>query len=348
MKAVVYRRTGPATEVLGLAEREIPRPGPGEVRVRVAVSGVNPIDYKLRQGGGEATPFPEVVPNQDGAGTVDALGIGVTRLAAGQRVWLWEAAFRRPGGTAQEYTVVPARQAVPLPDGVPFDVGASIGIPAMTAHRALTVHEDAPARLKPHSLSGMTVLVAGGAGAVGHAAIQLARWAGARVVATVSNAEKAALAQAAGADRVVNYKARNAVALIKEFAPEGVDVVVEVAPAQNAGLDVAVAAPHGCIAVYSDNGGGEVALPIGPHMFPNLRYQFLVAFEMRDEAKEAALAAIADALADGALPVGVEAGLPLVRFALADTALGHEALEKGATGKVLIDVTSDSPEGRTP
>jgi D-arabinose 1-dehydrogenase-like Zn-dependent alcohol dehydrogenase len=166
---------------------------------RVAVSGVDPIDFKLRQG--EAPLFPEVVPHNDGAGTVDARGDGVTELEAGQLVWLWEVGYGRPGGTAQEHVVVPAKYAVPLPDDASFELGASIGIPAVTARRALTVHEDSPARLTPGSLAGRTVLVAGGAGAVGHATIQLARWAGARVIATVSTGEKAKLALAAGAER---------------------------------------------------------------------------------------------------------------------------------------------------
>ncbi|MBM9508915.1 NADPH:quinone reductase [Streptomyces sp. KK5PA1] len=338
MKAVVYARTGAASEVLRVVERDVPAPGPGEVRVEVAVSGLNPIDFKLRQGSGPSAPVPEIVPHQDGAGTVDALGSAVEGLRVGQRVWLREAAFRRLTGTAQEYTVVPAHLATPLPDGVSFEAGASIGIPAMTAHRALTVHEDAPARLRRGSLAGAVVLVAGGAGAVGHASIQLARWAGAEVIATASSSAKGDLALASGAHHVVRHRAPGSdpAARIRELAPDGVDVIVEVAPSPNARLNAAVARRHGCVAVYADTGGGELTLPVGPHMFGNLRYQFLITFEMRDAAKANALAAVTDALGSGALPVGEEAGLPLIRYALEDTAHAHEALEGGVTGKVLI------------
>jgi NADPH2:quinone reductase len=178
----------------------------------VRVSGVNPTDWKARRGGrsGPELPFPEVVPNQDGAGTIDAIGEGVLAARVGERVWLWEAAWRRAHGTAQEFVVLSERQAVRLPDTVSFDVGASVGIPALTAHRCLTVSELSPRALSSGALAGQTVLVAGGAGAVGHAAIQLARWAGARVLSTVSSPEKAKLALAAGAEHVVNYRTGDA------------------------------------------------------------------------------------------------------------------------------------------
>src|SRR3954447_14565601 len=173
-KAIVYTEFGEAS-VLREAEREIAEPGPGEVRVRVVVSGVNPTDWKTRTGATAMAPIPGdgQVPNQDGAGVIDAVGAGVHGLAVGDRVWLVMAAYQRPGsGTAQEFTVVPADRAVPLPDGTSFAAGASLGVPAMTAHRALTVQEGAPARLAPGALAGHNVLVAGGAGAVGNAAIQ--------------------------------------------------------------------------------------------------------------------------------------------------------------------------------
>ncbi|HEX6954860.1 MAG TPA: alcohol dehydrogenase catalytic domain-containing protein, partial [Agromyces sp.] len=193
MEAIVYRRPGDSS-VLEAVQREIEEPGPGELRVRVVVSGVNPTDWKARRGAGtSAANAAESVPNQDGAGVVDAVGPGVEGFAVGDRVWLAISAWRRPtSGTAQEYTVTPAERAFPLPEGVSFDVGASLGVPAVTAHRALTVSEDGPSRLQPGALDGTIVLVAGGAGAVGHAAIQLARWAGATVIATVSGPDKAA------------------------------------------------------------------------------------------------------------------------------------------------------------
>ncbi|QKS16544.1 NADPH:quinone reductase [Curtobacterium sp. Csp2] len=341
MRSIVYTKPG-ASSVLDLVDREVPQPGPGEVRVRVVVSGVNPTDWKARAGGtyGDALPFPEITPNQDGAGVVDAVGEGVTDLAEGDRVWLYMAAASRPTGTAQEYTVVPAARAVRLPEGTSFDVGASLGVPAMTAHRALTTHEHGPARLSPGALEGRTVLVAGGAGAVGHAAIQLARWAGATVVTTISSDAKAALATAAGAHHTVNYRDEDAAARIREIAPDGVDIVVEVSIPQNAGLVADVLANHGVVSIYANNGGDDATLPIRPNMSVNARYQFLLLYTIGDDALAAAAEDVTAALRDGVLPVGEDAGLPLVRFALEDTAAAHDAVEGDAVGKVLIDVAS--------
>ncbi|MGW1878527.1 NADPH:quinone reductase [Streptomyces sp. NPDC001975] len=332
MKAIVYKEGG-GPEVLRLTERPLPEPGPGEVRVRVEVSGVNPTDWKVRTAGPQDEG--EQVPNQDGAGLIDAVGEGVAPGRTGQRVWIWEAAWQRPDGTAQEYVVLPEEQAVPLPENASLDLGASIAIPAMTAHRALTVRDGGPARLGPGALRGRTVLVAGGAGAVGNMAIQLARWAGATVVTTVSSPFKARLAEAAGAHHVVDYKAQDAAAAIRRVAPDGVDIVVEVAMAANAELDVSVAAQNAAVAYYDD--GAEVTLPRWA-FFGNLRFQGVLVYTMPAEAKRDAVAAITAALADGALRVGEEAGLPLHRFPLERTADAHTAVEKGAVGKVLIDV----------
>lgn len=338
MRAIVYTRTG-GEEVLALVERPVPEPGAGEVRVRVAVSGVNPTDWKARRGAtGRDLPAPEVVPNQDGAGTIDAVGPGVDPARVGERVWIWEAAWQRADGTAQEYVVLPERQAAPLADGASFDVGASLGIPALTAHRCLTVADGGPERLAPGALDGHTVLVAGGAGAVGHATIQLARWAGARVIATISGEAKARLARAAGAHDTVNYRERTAAERIRALAPTGVDVVVEVAPAVNARLNSAVLAAGGTVAVYASDGGGDLSLAVGAMMFRNVRYQFVLVYTVPEAAKEAGVADVARAVADGALPVGEAAGLPLHRFALEQTGAAHAAVQGAAVGKVLIDV----------
>ena len=337
MKAIAYSRNGDSS-VLNLVEREVPEPGPGEVRVKVVVSGVNPTDWKNRTGATGELAFDEVVPNQDGAGIVDAAGPGVEGLAVGDRVWLYLSQHQRPTGTAQEYTVVPATRVVRLPENVSFDVGASLGVPAMTAHRALTVSEDGPTHLAPSSLEGKTVLVAGGAGAVGHAAIQLARWAGATVITTVSGPEKAALATAAGAHHVVNYKTGDAVAEIRAVAPNGVDLVVEVAPAQNAELNAAVTSTRASIAVYANNGGDTITLDVRPNMVLNTRYQFILLYTVGEAALKAAEQDVSNAAAAGALNVGEDAGLPLQRFPLADSAAAHDAVENGFVGKVLIDI----------
>ena len=341
MRAIVYTEAG-GPEVLRLVERPVPEPGSGEVRVAVHVSGVNPTDWKSRRGtsvAGTGLPFPEIVPNQDGAGVVGAIGSGVEHLRVGDRVWLWEAAWKRPEGTAQEYVALPERQAVRLPENATFDLGASLGIPALTAHRCLTVSEGGPESLAPGALRGRAVLVAGGAGAVGHAAIQLARWAGARVVATVSSDEKARLAQAAGADGVVNYRSPTASGEIRELAPGGVDVVVEVAPATNAELDAAVVAPDATVSVFATEPGRTLELAVGRLMSPNVRYQFVLVYTVPRAAKERAVADVAAAVADGALAVGEEHGLPLHRFTLEETADAHAAVETGVIGKVIVDVT---------
>jgi NADPH:quinone reductase len=339
MRSVVHSRTGDPS-VLRLVDRGVPDPEPGEVRVRIAVSGVNPTDWKSRLGSGDgaAPPFPEVTPNQDGAGVVDAVGEGVTDLTTGDRVWVFLAGHQRPTGTAQEFTNLPADRVVRLPAGTSFEIGASLGVPAMTAHRALTVSEDGPERLHPGALVGKVVLVAGGAGAVGHAAIQLARWAGATVITTVSGPPKAALTTAAGAHHVVNYRDEDAAAAIRKVAPDGVDLVVEVAIAANYRLDIDVVKPRASIAIYANDGGGDVTLDVRQNMIKNLRYQFVLLYTVGDAALTAAVEDITSALMDGALPVGEDAGLPLHRFPLASTADAHQAVEDGAVGKVLIDV----------
>ena len=339
MRSVVYSHTGNPS-VLRLVDRDVAEPEPGEVRIRIVVSGVNPTDWKSRlgSGAGAAPPFSEVTPNQDGAGVVDAVGEGVTDLAVGDQVWVFMAGHQRPTGTAQEYTNLPASRVVRLPAGTSFDIGASLGVPAMTAHRALTVSEDGPERLHPGALLGRAVLVAGGAGAVGHAAIQLARWAGATVITTVSGPAKAALATAAGAHHVVNYRDEDAAAAIRKVAPDGVDLVVEVASAANSRLDIDVVKPRAAIVSYANDGGGDLTLDVRQNMIKNLRYQFVLLYTVGDAALTAAVEDITSALIDEALPVGDDAGLPLQRYPLANTADAHQAVEDNAVGKVLIDI----------
>jgi NADPH:quinone reductase len=199
------------------------------------------------------------------------------------------------------------------------------------------VHEGGPARLGPGALDGRTVLVAGGAGAVGNAAIQLARWAGATVLTTVSSPEKAALATAAGAQHVINYRTHDVVAEVRAVAPDGVDIVVEVSAA-NAGIDVDVLAADGVVAVYAGNPGDEVSVPLRPLMAINARWQYVLLYTVPGPAKAAAVAAVTAAAAAGAIDVGEPVGLPLHRFPLEQTAAAHDAVQHGAVGKVLIDI----------
>ena len=337
MRAVVYTETGDSS-VLEVVEREAAEPGPGEARVRIVRAGVNPTDWKFRAGGMGDLAFPEVVPGQDGAGVVDAVGPDVTEVAVGDRVWTMLAQHTRPGGTAQEQVVLPVANLAPLPEPASYDLGASLGVPAVTAHRALTTSEDGPDRLSPGAMDGMTVLVAGGAGAVGNAAIQLARWAGATVISTVSSDEKAALATAAGAHHTVDYHAGDTAAAIRDLAPDGVDLVVEVAPAQNLRLDLQVVKPRGTVAIYANNGGDEVTLSVRETFSTNVRFQWVLLYTVGWAALRAAAEDVTAAVADGALGVGEDRGLPLHHFPLERTADAHAAVEDGAVGKVLLDV----------
>jgi NADPH2:quinone reductase len=335
MRAAVFEEPGPAA-VLQIVEREMPPVGTGEVRVRIVLSAVNPTDTGTRAGRGVPDGVtPPRVPNQDGAGVVDAVGDGVHGLEPGDRVWVWDAGYGRENGTAQEFVVLPRRQVVRMNEDVPFEVGADLGIPALTAHRCLTLASDGPARLGPGALAGWTVLVAGGAGAVGNAAIQLAKWAGATVLTTVSSKEKAALAAAAGADAVINYREEDVVARVKELAPAGVRIVVEV-NTENLRTDISVVASGGNIAIYV---AGEVSIPSFKAMLKNASLDFVLTYTTTTEEKDNAVEAVGEAVNAGAFRVGAEAGLPILRFPFERVGDAHEAVEQGAVGKVVIEVT---------
>src|SRR5579875_1755364 len=301
MRAAIYDRRGPARDVLRIADVDRPEPGPGQVRVRVHVSGVNPTDWKSRAG---ATPRPIdgfQIPNQDGAGVVDAVGEGVDPGRVGERVWVWMAAAGQPWGTAAEWTVVPAERAVPLPDSASFELGASLGVPAMTAHRCLFA--DGP-------VEGKNVLVAGGAGAVGHFAIELARQ--------------------AGADLVVNYRELNAADQVRGFATP-IDRIVEVALGPNLELDLAVSGPETVVVTYAADGKDPV-LPVRACMSANVTLRFILLYGVPDLALDEAAADITAAVTAGALTE-----LPAHRFPLSEIASAHEAAEGGAIGKVIVN-----------
>lgn len=319
MLAAVYRKPG-SSSVLSVEEVPVPEPGPGEVRVRLRVAAVNPTDWKSRTTTSPAGRFQ--VPGQDGAGDVDAVGAGVDPGRVGERVWVWfAAASGRAWGTAAQWTVVPEHQAVPLPVQASYDLGAGLGIPAMTAWHCLFADGD---------LHGRTVLVAGGAGAVGNAAVSLAVHGGARVLATASSEQKAGLARAAGAEAVVDYRAPDAPARLRALAPAGVDRVIEVALGANLELDLAVTSPHAIIAVYADD---ELRTRVRPLMAANLTVRFMLVYELPREALDAAVRGVRDALAAEALRQ-----LPATRFALDDIAAAHDAVESGAPGRVLVDL----------
>ncbi|NPC95174.1 NADPH:quinone reductase [Nocardioides sp. zg-DK7169] len=338
MRAVVYRETGPSS-VLSVVERELPEPGPGEVRIRLVRSGVNPTDWKFRTT--TMNGQDEVTPGQDGAGVVDAVGPGVEGFGIGDRVWTMLAQHGRAYGTAAEQTVQPVDNVVHLPSGASYDLGASLGVPAVTAHRALTCAWGGPRRLGPGALAGRTVLVAGGAGAVGNAAIQLARWSDATVIATVSSPEKAALAMAAGADHTVDYTEGDTARRVLALAPDGVDQVVEVAPAVNIDLDLEVLKVHGTLAIYANNGGEDMTVPLRSAFSKNLRFQFLILYTLDRGLLAAAAEDVYAAAEVGALRVGEDAGLAVHHFALEDAAAAHDAVEGGLVGKALLDIAAD-------
>ena len=320
MKAAIYRRTGPAAEVLAVEDLETPEPGPGQVRVRITRSAINPTDWKTRAGLTGVDPDDFQIPHQDGAGVVDAVGDGVTDREVGQRVWLYLSAFGNRHGTAAEYSVVPAERAVPLPDDASDDLGACLGVPAVTAAHCLGGD--------PSALEGTTVLVAGGAGAVGHFAIGLAKHAGARVVTTVSSEEKGELARAAGADLVVNYREDGAIDRVRSFA-ERVDRIVEVALGANIELDLAVS-DNTTIAVYA-NEPHDPALPTRRLMVTNTTVSYVLLYNITAAAMAADVAWVRGAVASGALRP-----LPSTTFGLDDVVAAQEAVENGAVGKVML------------
>lgn len=328
MKAVWYERAGPAADVLTFGEMPTPLAGPGEVRVRLEASGVNPADVGRRAGAYRGMEFARVIPNSDGAGIIDQVGDGVTRLKLGQRVWLFNGQRNgRAFGTAAEYIALAEHLVTPLPDSLSFAQGATLGIPAMTAWCCLFC--DGP-------IAGKTVLVTGGAGAVGHYAVQLAKWGGARVIATVSSAAKAEQVQLAGADLVVNYKADDVIAKALAFTEQrGVDRVVDVDFGGNIATTLKLMAMNSTIAVYATNGNRNPVVPMRELMDKCIALRTLVLFALPLPLLAAAQADISRWLA-----AGVRLHKIAAQFPLSETAQAHLAVEKGdKLGTVIVDCT---------
>jgi NADPH:quinone reductase len=324
MKAAWYEKQGAARDVLTIGEMREPQPLAGEVRIRVAASGVNPGDVKKRENAfGVGMPYPRVIPHSDGAGTVDAVGEGVSPEWIGRRVWCYGAQSYRPFGTAAEYSVVPLGQVAPLPESVPVERGACLGIPGITAHRA--VHVGGPVK-------GRTLLVQGGAGAVGACAVQLAHRAGARVIATCRSESDKEIASRAGADEVLLTDQR-LVERIRGLAPAGVDHIVEVAFAANISTDVAVLAQGGSIATYATN-APTPEIPVWQLVFINARVFFVGSDDIPAEAKIEATRAINQALEAGWLGLGIAQSFPLD-----DIARAHEFVEHPTkSGRVIVTI----------
>lgn len=328
MRAAVYDRTGAARHVLRIVDLPVPVLAPGEVRVRVVVSGINPSDCKARVSGRGLEAGPKV-PHQDGAGIVDAVGAGVDDRRVGTRVWIYHAAHERPIGTAAEYTCVPADQAVPLPDGIDLIAGAGLGVPAITAHRCL-VPDGAP--------HGRTVLVTGGAGAVGAAAVRIARWGGSRVIATVSSPEKAVVVRALGAHVTIDYRREDVALRLQEEAPEGIDVVCDVHVASNLPRYVGSLNDLARIGSYA-RAGDDPVLALTPFMRRNVSLLGVWVYGLRASQLAVATADITSALASG----GWHA-YPAHRFTLEEIAAAHEAVEAGVLGKVVVVLDEDALE----
>ena len=326
MRAAWYEANGPARAVLRVGEMPTPEPGPGEVRVKIHASGVNPSDVKARAGATRKIAFPRVVPHSDGAGEIDRAGAGVPERRIGERVWLWNAQYRRPFGTAAEYCVVPAEQAVALPRQTSFASGACLGVPALTAYHAVMLDGAA-------AIEGATLLVAGGAGAVAHYAIQFAKSAGAAVLATVSSDAKASHARAAGADHTIDYRREDVGARVKELTRgQGVARIIEVDLAKNAPLIPTLLAPRGTVVIYG-SGGGEAALHSSFCLNAHATLKFFIVYGIEDAARGRAIAGITDRLARGALVTAVARTWPLAEIAAA-----HEAVEAGTLiGKAVVE-----------
>lgn len=325
MRAAFYTSQGDAREVLQTGELPTPEPGPGEVRVRLRASGVNPSDTKSRRGGAGRRMFaPLVIPHSDGAGEIDALGAGVSRRM-GERVWVWNGQWKRAHGTAAQYIVLPSTQAVRLPADAGYEVGACLGIPALTAIQAVRLAQIGP---------GMTVLIAGGAGAVAHYAIQLARLRGARVLTTISNEAKAAHAREAGADETINYRTDDLGERVKALTDgRGVDALIEVDLSANAKLYPAVLRPHSSVVVYG-TAASEAAVPGHWLLINSIALRFFLVYELSAADRAAGISELTELLERGRLIHAVARRLQLQEIAAA-----HELVERGeAMGNVVLEI----------
>ncbi len=323
MRAAVYTRKGPAAEVLRIEERPIPEPGPGELRVKLAFSGVNPSDVKSRAGtSSRAAAYAEVIPHSDGAGIVDTAGPGAPAALVGRRVWVYNAQWERAFGTAAEYVTLPARQVVPLPDRVALEEGAAIGIPLMTAFHGIEACG---------TLLGRTVLVPGAAGSVGYYATQLARLAGARVIALVSSDAKAAIARRAGATDTIDYRSEDTGTRVRELtAGRGADFIVEVDAAGNAPRYGELLAHGGKAIVYGSN-APQVTVPFGPMILGFVSLYFYIVYRLPPEVMQRTVSGIGQLLEAGALTHP-----ELAVYPLEDVVAAHERVERGANAKVLL------------
>ena len=324
MRAAYYERNGAARDVLQVGEVETPHAHSGEVRVKLAASGVNPSDVKSRAGATRKIAWPRVIPQSDGAGVIDEVGDGVPPSRIGERVWVWNGQWRRPFGTAAEYITLPAALAVPLPAAVSFEEGACLGIPAMTAIHAVAL---------AGTDKDKTVFVSGGAGSVSQYVIQFAKAKGARVITTVSSDEKAAAAREAGADETINYKNDDVIARVMELtAKRGADAMIEMDFTANAHLMPGVLKPKGSVIIYGT--GAQATVPAFFCLTQSIRLQFFLVYELDAAERAHAITGINAALEAGSLINRVAQPT----YALEDIAAAHEAVERGTIGNVIVTI----------
>ena len=324
MRAAYYEKNGPVRDVLQVGDMETPEPGPGEVRVKLRTSGVNPSDVKNRLGTTRKIAFPRVIPQSDGAGEIDAVGDGVPPSRVGERIWTWNAQWKRPFGTAAEYVVLPEAQTVTLPNSVAFAAGACLGIPAITASHAVTLAGAAP---------GKVILISGGAGAVSHYAIQFAKQRGATVIATVSSPEKARIAGDAGADHTIDYKREHVGERVMALTGKrGADALIELDLNANAKLIPAVLRPHGTVVIYGTM--PEATIPAAFCLVNSITLKFFLVYELTPAERAAAIAEITRMLEENRLVHNVAQTFPFAEMAAA-----HEAVESGKVpGNVVVTI----------
>ncbi len=328
MRAIGYSEFGAAGDVLALHDIALPEPEAGEVRVKLTYSGVNPSDAKARSGtrpGVLKPAFDLVVPHSDGSGVIDAVGAGVDAARIGERVWIWNGQWQRAFGTAAEAITLPSEQAVALPDGVSLEAGATLGIPALTAAHTVFGGGD---------IAGQSLLISGGAGAVGHNAVQLAKWGGAKVIATASPSAFERV-KAAGADHVLDYRAPDLAAQILALMDgAGVDRAVEVEFGANAALLADVVRANGTIAAYGSQIDMTPTLPFGPFLFKAITIDIVLVYILEEEPRQAAINKLHAALNAGALSPAIHEIMPLEEAAKA-----HErVMSAGRNGAVLLKV----------
>ena len=326
MQAAWYEEIGSAEEVLHVGEINDPSPLEGEVLVEIKTSGVNPSDVKTRAGARGELQFPRIIPHSDGGGMIIEVGAGVSEDRIGERVWIWNGAFGRAHGTCAEHMALPSSQAIAMSENVSFETAACLGIPAATAYYGV---------FSDGSVENQTILITGGAGAVGYLGIQLAKWSGANVISTVSGDDKATVAKTAGADLVVNYKTDNVIEAVNDFTKgQGVDRILEVEFGGNLSVSEQVIKNNGVIAAYGSVAEANPSLPFYNLMFKGVKLNTYLIYIVPEKDRADINKGITSALSDSVLtPIIAES------FNLSEIINAHQSLEQGSViGNIVINI----------